>query len=131
MKPEDVSVLVVDDVNAVRTQVSQLLKTFGFTKIIMTANGEEARLMLGVNQFHLILADWHMEPTDGLTLLKAVRGDEKNKDAAFIMVTADGTKDHVITAIQSGVDDYLVKPLTSAQIQNKVYRALFKRKIFQ
>jgi DNA-binding response OmpR family regulator len=45
------------------------------------------------------------------------------------MVTAESTKERVIEAIKTGVDDYLVKPLTLAQIQNKVYGVLLRKKI--
>ena len=75
------------------------------------------------------MADWQMSPTDGMELLKYVREHAEHKSMAFIMVTAENTKEKVIAAIKSGVDDYLVKPLTAAQIQNKVYGVLLKRQI--
>jgi two-component system chemotaxis response regulator CheY len=127
MLREEVCILVVDDVNTMRIQVKELLKTCGFKKISLAASGEEAKRVMAIEQFHLILADWQMSPTDGLDLLKYSRNHPMYKDVAFIMVTAENTKERVIEVIQAGVDNYLVKPLTPLEIQNKVYGVLLKR----
>ena len=132
MTREEVSILVVDDVNTMRVQVKELLKSFGFCKITVATSGQEAQGLLDSGQagrFHLILADWQMTPIDGLELLKYARNVPGYKDVAFIMVTAENTKDRVVEAIKSGVDDYLVKPLTMEQIQNKVYAVLIKKQV--
>ena len=112
-------------------EIKQLLKNFGFRKVIVTANGEEAKAFLASEAIHLILCDWHMTPTNGLDLLRFVRGHEKYKNLPFIMVTAEAIKESVVEAIKTGVDDYLVKPLTPVQIQNKVYGVLLRKKVLE
>jgi two-component system chemotaxis response regulator CheY len=129
MLREEVGILVVDDVNTMRVQIKELLKGFGFRKVTLAGNGEEAKGMLETETVNLILCDWHMAPTDGLELLKYVRAHDTHKGVAFVMVTAEGTKEKVVEAIKSGVDDYLVKPLTIEQIQNKVYGVLIRKKV--
>ena len=130
MLREEVSILVVDDVNTMRVQIRELLRSFGFQKVAVAANGEEAKRVLDQGDVHLIMADWHMSPTSGLELLRYVRAHPKLKHLAYILVTAENTRELVIDAIKSGVDDYLVKPLTPAMIQNKVYGVLFKKQVF-
>jgi two-component system, chemotaxis family, chemotaxis protein CheY len=129
MMREEVCILVVDDVNTMRIQVKELLKSCGFKKISLAASGEEAKRVMAIEQFHLIMCDWQMTPTDGLDLLKYARAHPLYKDVAFVMVTAENTKEKVIQAIQSGVDNYLVKPLTPIEIQNKVYGVLLKKQV--
>ncbi len=129
MRHEEVQCLVVDDVNSMRVQLKDLMRMFGFNHIKTVGNGEEAKEALASQTFHVVLADWHMEPTNGLDLLKYVRSQPKLKDIAFLMVTAESTKERVVEAIKAGVDDYLIKPLTILQVQNKVYGVLFKKKI--
>jgi two-component system chemotaxis response regulator CheY len=133
MTRDEVSVLVVDDVNALRVQVRDLLKSFGFRKVTIASNGEEAKKFMGQPEmgapFQLILADWQMAPVDGIELLKWVRAHKDYASVPFIMVTAGNTKDQVVTAVKAGVDDYLMKPLTIAQIQDKVYSLLVKKGI--
>jgi two-component system chemotaxis response regulator CheY len=126
---EDVNILVVDDVNTMRVQIRDLLKGFGFRKVSVAGSGEEAKQILETDAFHLVLCDWHMTPTDGLELLKYVRAHPTYKSMPFIMVTAESTKERVIEAIKTGVDDYLVKPLTMMQIQNKVFGVLLRKQV--
>jgi two-component system, chemotaxis family, chemotaxis protein CheY len=121
-------ILIVDDVNTMRTQIRELLKAFGFQHLTMVSNGEEAKVELSKNHYDLILCDWHMEPCDGLQLLKYVREAPNFKAIAFVLITAESTKDRVVEAIRAGVDDYLIKPLTRVQIETKVYSVLLKKR---
>lgn len=129
MLPDEVNILVVDDVNAMRIQVRDLLRGFGFEKVTVVGNGEEAIDVLGNENIHLILCDWHMAPIDGYELLTQVRKLPNYQTVPFIMVTAESARENVIQAIESGVDDFLIKPLTRAKIQNKVYKVLIKKKV--
>jgi two-component system, chemotaxis family, chemotaxis protein CheY len=124
---EDVSILVVDDVNTMRIQIKELLTSFGFRKVSFAANGEEAKKFLESQECHLVMCDMHMEPTSGIDVLRFVRATKEKATLAFIMVTADSTVDAVKNAIKEGVDDYLVKPLTPKQIEIKVYGVLLKK----
>jgi len=129
MTREEVSILVADDVNTMRVQIRELLRGFGFRKITVVANGEEAKKILENEPVHLVLADWQMSPVDGLELLQYVRSQDKFKGLPYIMVTAEGTKEKVVEAIKAGVDNYLVKPLTPVEIQNKVYGVLLQKQV--
>lgn len=129
MNQEDVSILVIDDVNSIRQNIKELLKSFGFRKVTLAANGEEAKRALDQDAFQLILCDWQMTPTDGVEFLKYTRAHPKYKDVAFILVTGENKREKVIVAVEFGVDDYLVKPLTIGQIQDKVYRTLVRKKV--
>jgi two-component system chemotaxis response regulator CheY len=111
-----------------RAQIKELLVGFGFRNIDIVANGEEAKAALTSKSYQLVLSDWHMEPTSGMELLKFVRANSNLKSIAFLMITAESTKERVIEAIKAGVDDYLVKPLTRAQIETKVYTILLKKR---
>ena len=126
---EDINILIVDDVAAIRAQVRDLLKASGFRRFFVAKNAEEAKVALGGQSFHLIICDWHMEPTKGIDLLKHVRSDSTLKTIPFIMLTADSTMLTVTESIHSGVDHFLVKPITIAQVQTKVYKVLVDRKV--
>ena len=129
MLREEVKILVIDDVNTMRVQIKELLKTFGFRQITLAASGEAAKAMMETGGFNLILCDWHMSPGDGMEFLLYVRNHPDFKAVPFIMVTAESTKELVLQAIKSGVDDYLIKPLTIVQIQNKVYGVLLRKQV--
>ena len=121
--------LVVDDYSTMRKIVRNVLGQIGFGNIEEAGDGASALEKLKAGGYGLVISDWNMEPMSGLELLKNVRATGSLKETPFIMVTAEGTKEKVIEAIKTGVDDYLVKPLTLAQIQNKVYGVLLRKKI--
>ncbi len=129
MRVQDVGILVIDDVNAVREQIKELLRAVGFERISVAANGLEATHFLENTSVQVILADMHMSPMDGLSLLHFVRTHPKYNKVIFIMVSADGTRERIIESIQSGVDDYLLKPLTADQVQKKLFAHIAKRKV--
>lgn len=124
---EDVNILVVDDVNTMRVQVQELLIAWGFRKVTTAESVDDAKGKLSKDKFDLILCDWHMGASDGMQLLKHVRGDSGMKDMPFILVTAESTKERVVDAVKSGVDDYLVKPITQDMIATKVQAVLKKK----
>ena len=70
--------------------------------------------------FELIISDWNMPVMSGLEFLKAVRADEKTKTIPFLMVTAEALKENIIQAIQSGANNYIVKPFTPQTFEEKL-----------
>lgn len=129
MLREEVNILVVDDVNAMRVHTRDLLKSCGFKKIHLAGNGVEAQAFLKESEVHLVLADWQMQPCDGMELLRFVRSNAQYNGLAFIMMTAESTKERVLEAVKAGVDNYLVKPVSNDDIQTKVYDTLLKKKV--
>ncbi len=101
----------------------------GFENLKTAANGLEALRMLNEETFHCVIADWYMSPMSGLELLKEVRAKDRLKEIAYVMLTAESTKEKVIEAIKSGLDDFIMKPLTKEHCQLKVMNALIKRKV--
>lgn len=129
MAPADVQVIVIDDVQTMRIQVKEILRSCGFEKIRTAANGLEALRLLNAQPAQLLICDWHMAPMSGLELLKEIRSKDAIKDTVFVMLTAEGTKERVLEALKSGLDDYIMKPLTPEYTRLKVMNALLKRKV--
>jgi len=125
----ELNVLVVDDVQAVQTQIRDILRKYGFTfeRIFLASNGEEAKAQLKDHEIHLILLDWHMTPTNGLEVLKFIRSHQYYKGIVCIMVTADTLKDSVLSAVKAGIDDFIVKPFTMERVEAKVHPVLVKK----
>lgn len=129
MKRSEINVLVIDDVNAVRVQIRDLLVSLGFTQVRVAEDGPSALVLYEAEAFHLVLCDWHMTPMTGLDILKFIRSISKRREVPFIMVTGEVNKERVIEAITMGVDSYIAKPITAAQIENKVKDVLTKKGI--
>ena len=127
MLPGDLNVLVIDDVQSLRVQLREMIKALGIKKVTVAANGEEAKQAIELEKYHLIVADWCMAPTDGMEFLKYIREHHEMAGVPFIMLTGENTKERVFKAISEGVDGYLMKPVTPAQLQKTIYDLLLKK----
>ncbi|MBF0275902.1 MAG: tetratricopeptide repeat protein [Nitrospinae bacterium] len=125
MKDNDIKILIVDDIFTMRRFNRNLLQTMGYTNIDEAKNGKEAIQKidnvadLPGKEFVVCLCDWNMTPTSGLEVLKHVRGKRETKDMIFIMATAEQTQDHILTAVQAGVDNYVVKPFNQETLRDR------------
>jgi len=61
-------------------------------------------------------------------MLKTIRADAALSKLPVLMVTAEATKDNIITAAQAGASGYVVKPFTAATLQEKLGKAIEKMK---
>jgi len=115
-----IKVLVVDDFSTMRRIVKNALKQIGFTQTVEADDGTTALEVLKQEDVGLIISDWNMPKMSGLDLLKAVKSDAATKDIPFIMVTAEAQKENVLQAVQAGVSNYVVKPFTADNLQEKL-----------
>lgn len=119
-------ILVVDDFSTMRRIVKNVLKQLGFENIEEAEDGAQALAKLKSGAFNFMVSDWNMPNMDGLELLKAVRLDPALKSLPILMVTAEAEKDKVVTAIQAGVNNYVVKPFTAEVFKEKMDRIFEK-----
>ena len=119
-------ILVVDDFSTMRRIVKNVLKQLGFENIEEAEDGVQALAKLQIGGFGFMVSDWNMPNMDGLQLLKSVRADPVLKGLPVLMVTAEAEKHMVVTAIQAGVNNYVVKPFTAEIFKEKMDK-IFER----
>lgn len=116
---QDIVALVVDDSSTMVRIISNTLKRIGVKTIYTASDGLE-----GYNQFKLyptitiILTDWNMPVMNGLEFIKKVRKDDK--DIPIVMITTEGGRTEVITALKAGCNNYIVKPFTPIVLKEKL-----------
>jgi CheY-like chemotaxis protein len=119
-----VRVLLADRDSRTSTLVHRTLFSFGFRHIDMVNSGEAALESLRRNPYDLIITEWNMAPTDGLTLVKEIRrarDDQRiRRDIPIIMLTAQSEKDNVEAARDAGINEFIVKPFTAKTISNRI-----------
>jgi two-component system chemotaxis response regulator CheY len=120
MPDPSIKILIVDDFSTMRRIVRNILKQLGFENVDEAENGADAYEMLDNEKFDFVITDWNMPVMDGLGLLKKIRTDPKLKNLPVLMVTAEAEKDKVVSAIQAGVNNYVVKPFTAEVLQDKM-----------
>jgi len=120
-------ILVVDDSSTMRRIIKNTLGRLGYKDIIEGADGVEAWDALQNNpDTEVVITDWNMPNMNGLELVKKIRAEEKYKDMPIIMVTTEGGKKEVITALKAGVNNYIVKPFTPQVLKEKLQVVLGK-----
>lgn len=124
---EQVRVLVLEDEWHIRQIICRLLRQIGFNLIHDVANGADGFKELLRVKPQVILCDIHMEPIDGLTFLRKLRGlgQPDFTRVPVIFLTADAQRDTVVEAKDLRVDGYLVKPVSQTQLKQRLDAVLF------
>ena len=113
--------LVVDDSSTMRRIIKNSLARLGYKDVLEGADGLEGWSALDSNpDIEMLITDWNMPEMNGLELVKKVRADDRFTDLPIIMVTTEGGKAEVITALKAGVNNYIVKPFTPQVLKEKL-----------
>lgn len=115
----------VDDDNTIRDLEVYTLEQTGFQAKGFT----DGISMLNALEFEtpeLIILDIMLPEMDGVEILKKIRADKKHKNIPIIMATAKGTEMDKIGGLNSGADDYLVKPFGVMEMVARV-KAVLRR----
>ena len=114
------SVLIVDDEENMRHMLSKMLTRAGYT--VQTAgDGMQALARLDEGAFDFILCDVKMPVMDGMAFLTASR--EKTVHSTIIMMSAYGTIDLAVKAMQMGAYDFISKPFKSDEVRLAIKKA--------
>lgn len=117
-------VLVVDDVDAMRTVMAALLGQLGIREVREAADGAAALALLAREPIHLVLCDWRMPGMDGLALLQALRAQPQHRGLPFVMASADVDPARTSQALDAGAQAVLAKPYDVPTLANTLRTAL-------
>ncbi|HEX5670803.1 MAG TPA: chemotaxis response regulator CheY [Sulfuricurvum sp.] len=117
--------LVVDDSSTMRRIIKNTLSRLGYENVLEGEDGVQGWNVLNENaDMGMLITDWNMPEMNGLELVKKVRADARFADLPIIMVTTEGGKTEVITALKAGVNNYIVKPFTPQVLKEKLAAVL-------
>jgi len=117
--------LVVDDSSTMRRIIKNTLSRLGYDNVLEGEDGLQGWNALNENtDVGMLITDWNMPEMNGLELVKKVRADARFSDLPIIMVTTEGGKAEVITALKAGVNNYIVKPFTPQVLKEKLAAVL-------
>jgi DNA-binding response OmpR family regulator len=105
------TVLIVDDLEANRVLLERSLSVAGY-RTLCAEDGASALALLGADSVDIVLLDWMMPGLSGLDTLRAIRQRFSADALPVIMCTAVGEDDNIVEAIESGANDYVVKPIS-------------------
>lgn len=111
-------ILLIEDNKKVCQTLSFQLKKEGFT-VDVSHNGEEGLLLIEENKHDLILLDRMLPKLDGIQILERMRNQEIH--TPVILTTALGSLDDKVTGLETGADDYLVKPFDFPELLARIH----------
>ncbi len=118
-------VLIVEDEVTLANNLADKLRSEGFT-VITAGDGEDGLAKVRSEHPDLIVLDIMLPGLDGLSLCRIVRRDAATSHIPIIMLTARGTEVDKIVGLESGADDYVVKPFALGEFLARV-RAVMRR----
>src|SRR5436190_20941077 len=117
-------ILLVEDEPNVVSVIKRGLTEYGF-EVSVAANGATGLQMALDNNFDLVILDVMLPVMDGIQVCKLIRQQKQN--VPIIMLTALDSTENIVSGLDSGADDYLVKPFKIAELAARL-RTLLRRK---
>ena len=115
------TVLIVDDDPKLLKMLHRTL-TYENLTVFTATNGLEALPLVRANKPDLIIADWMMPKMDGIAFVRRLRDEEKK--TMILMLTARDAIENRVDGLESGADDYLIKPFAPAELVARVHAML-------
>src|SRR5262245_8511878 len=119
-------ILIAEDSEAAAMIVRRLLWRAGFKNVDTAPDGLAALVKMSEKKYHLVIADWQMEPMSGYELLKQIRGDEQFAATRVIIMAAAPTAEQVVAAKKAGASNYIGKPFTAEALKTKIVAAFLE-----
>ena len=118
-------VLIVEDEAPLVTMLRYNLEKEGFA-VCSAGDGEEALLQIAENKPDAVLLDWMLPLVSGLEVCRQIRRAPATRLLPVIMLTARGAEGDRIRGLDSGADDYVVKPFSPSELVARL-RAVMRR----
>ncbi len=115
------TLLIVDDDPKLLKMLQRTLSYEGL-QVVTAVNGEDALAQVDAYQPEIIILDWMMPKMDGLAVVERLRAE--NNQTFILMLTARDSLENRVEGLESGADDYLVKPFEPAELVARVHSLL-------
>lgn len=125
-KFEQMSVLVVEDLQPMQNLLVNVLRYLGVKNISTASNGEAGYIQFQRHNPDIVLTDWEMEPVGGLQMIEWIRRDSMsvNRMVPVIIITGYASPTRVSQARDVGVTEFLVKPFTANELAKRIVHVI-------
>ena len=121
--PSEIRILVVEDDQFFQRVLQKRLSRDGY-QVFVASDGREGMKAIVAHEPDLVISDWMMPEVDGLELCQAVKTGLREAAPYFILLTAKGEISDKLLALETGADDYLVKPCDQGELMARVRSGL-------
>lgn len=113
------TILIVEDEADLREMLQEMLEQAGYT-VLAAADIASARRLLEEHAPDIVLLDWMLPDSPGVNWLRQIRQIDRYHNLPVIMLTARGDVSDRVTGLDSGADDYIVKPFSLKELQARI-----------
>ena len=121
-------ILVIDDELFMRQLTHRVLDEIGIYQVTAAEDGFDALTKFSTTRknFDLVICDLEMPNMDGIEFVSRLRHNSKlpNSNVPVLIVTGLSGEDSVLSAIESGIHGYLVKPISKLALENRITAAM-------
>ncbi|HCT4631323.1 TPA: phosphate regulon transcriptional regulator PhoB [Proteus mirabilis] len=118
-------ILVVEDETAIREMICFVLEQNGFQPI--EAEDYDTALSFLIDPYpDLVLLDWMIPGGSGIQVIKQMKRENNTRDIPIIMLTAKGEEEDKVKGLETGADDYVIKPFSPKELVARV-KAILRR----
>ena len=115
--------LVVDDSATMRRILVNSLQRIGFSDTVEAEDGQQALEKFDAS-ISFVITDWNMPVMSGIELARTLRAYGPGKTVPILMITTRSVREDIMTAVEAGVNSYIVKPLTPQLLKEKIDQVL-------
>jgi two-component system, chemotaxis family, chemotaxis protein CheY len=129
---ERIRILVIDDNQPMLDICKNILLTFGVGEILTAENGRDGFRLFCQENPDIVMADWMMNPTDGIDLTHTIRTStlSPNHYVPIILMTGFSEKNRVFQARDAGVTEFLVKPFMARDLYKRISQIIERPRQF-
>lgn len=119
------SILVVEDEDSLATLLQYNLAKEGY-EVALSGDGEEALVLIDERLPDLVLLDWMLPTLSGIEVCRRLRQRSQTRNLPILMLTARAEESDRIRGLDTGADDYLIKPFSMVELCARI-RAVLRR----
>ena len=119
------NILVAEDEDSLAPLLNYNLEKEGYA-VAVAADGEEALMMVDEKLPALVLLDWMLPKVSGIEVCRRLRARTETRNIPIIMLTARGEETDRIRGLDTGADDFIVKPFSMSELSARI-RAVLRR----
>lgn len=113
-------ILIAEDDPISRRTLEVMLRKWGHRVLVVSDGLSALHALCGADAPPLAILDWMMPEMDGLTVCRQLRAEVDKRSVYVILLTARGDKADIVAGLESGADDYVIKPFDRDELQARV-----------
>ncbi len=117
------TVLIVDDEQSIRNMLRYALQIAGF-EVIEAEESSAAKKQIQMSIPDIILLDWMLPGTSGIEFAKQLKSSKSTSDIPIILLTAKAEEDSKVEGLNTGADDYVIKPFSPRELIARIHAVL-------